>query len=440
MPTVAEAIAQAIAHHERGETETAASIYDQLLCQLEKPDPNVIFGYGTILVAQQKFGLGITLLQTALRIYDKNPIGWSNLGVAFKFIGRDDLALNAYDRAYALDPNMPEVLAGIAGYWIGKDDPIRVEEFSRQAIALCAPGAKAFNAASMHLGMALLEQGRFEEAWPHYEYRWETPEKINDKRPYKAPRWTGEAVGTLAIHGEQGLGDEIMFMSLLRLAQRRGVGRVIVECADRLLVLFRNSFGVACYHNHASLIAAEGEPDAYIPMGSLPLLLGLPDGKPYMRRVAHGLGGKPRIGVAWRGGTYRTGGNDRSLTLSMLAPIFNEIDAKFVSVQYGDDSVDVEAIGYGLSIGPRDFDSLQARIASCDMIITVCQTALHQAGAMGVPCLVMVPRRAPWVACGETMPWYNSVRLIRQDVAGEWAAVVDKVCAVLKETYARAAA
>jgi hypothetical protein len=38
-----------------------------------------------------------------------------------KFMGRDDLALAAYEKALALDPNMPEVLAGVAGYWINRD-------------------------------------------------------------------------------------------------------------------------------------------------------------------------------------------------------------------------------------------------------------------------------------------------------------------------------
>jgi tetratricopeptide (TPR) repeat protein len=240
-------------------------IFDRLLCQMESPDPNILLGYGTILVAQQKFGVGISMLRTGLAVYDKHPLAWCNLGVAYKFIGRDDLALAAYDRAIALDPNMPEVLAGIAGYWINKDSPQKVIDYSDRALKV----NPMLPAARMHLGMGLLEQGRFQEAWMHYEFRWDTAERVNDQRPYKAPRWEGERVKTLAIHGEQGLGDEIMFMSLLREAQKRA-DRVIVECAERLVRTFSEGFGVPCYPNHAALIEAEGEPDAYIPMGSLP--------------------------------------------------------------------------------------------------------------------------------------------------------------------------
>jgi hypothetical protein len=196
---------------------------------------------------------------------------------------------------------------------------------------------------------------------------------------------------------------------------------------------------VACYPDHASLIVAEGEPDAYISMGSLPLVLGLPDGKPYLRRKIHKVGGRPRIGIAWKGGTARTGGSDRSLHLSALSPILNAIDATFVSVQYGDESVDIEAAGYGLETGPRDFDSLHTRIAGCDFIVTVCQTALHQAGAMGVPCVVLTPRKAPWVACEETCPWYESVEFIRQQVDGDWSHPIEETVALLKDRYRAAA-
>lgn len=429
-----EAVNKAIEAHQSGHLDQAAAIYDSILTQLDKPNFEVIAGYGSILVAQEKFGLGIALLNTAISINPNHPLAWTNLGVALKFLGKDEQAIKAYEKAYALNPSMPEVLAGIAGYWVGKDDPKKVEEFSRRAVSI----EPDFPAGRMHLGMALLEQGRFAEAWPHYEYRWETPERSRDKRPYKAPKWNGETVDVLAIHGEQGLGDEIMFLSLLSEARKR-VGAVVIECAERLIPTFKASFNVPCYPDHASLIKAEGEPDAYISMGSLPKLLGLPDGKPYLRRRARKVGGRPRIGIAWKGGTARTGGSDRSLSLSALAPILNSVDATFVSVQYGDESVDVEATGYGLETGPRDFDSLHTRIAGCDMVITVCQTALHQAGAMGIPCVVLTPRKAPWVACNEACPWYESVEFIRQQVDGDWSHPIAETVALLKDKYRAAA-
>lgn len=436
MRTALDIMQEAQALFDRGEVEQAAMIYDRLLCQMESPDPNILLGYGTILVAQQKFGVGISMLRTGLAVYDKHPLGWCNLGVAYKFIGRDDLALAAYDRAIELDPNMPEVLAGIAGYWINKDSPQKVIDYSDRALKV----NPMLPAARMHLGMGLLEQGRFQDAWMHYEFRWDTAERVNDQRPYKAPRWEGEKVKTLAIHGEQGLGDEIMFMSLLREARKRA-DRVIVECAERLVRTFSEGFGVPCYPNHAALIESEGEPDAYIPMGSLPLVLGMPDGKPYLPKpVLPGPRNKPLIGIAWRGGTVRTNFSDRTLKLSDLQRLLRMKNFDFVSVQYGGDEVPEEAEKMGLFCGARDFDSLQTQIGMCDLVITVCQTALHQAGAMGVPCWVLTPRKAPWVCCTDPMPWYNSVKIMRQEIDGEWIPVIDRVATELKKQRASAAA
>ncbi len=92
-----------------------------------------------------------------------------------------------------------------------------------------------------------------------------------------------------------------------------------------------------------------------------------------------------------------------------------------------------------METGPTDFLSLHERIASCDLVISVCQTAVHQAGAMGVPCWVLTPRNAAWRYCGERMPWYNSVELFRQEVAGEWSPVVDRILMRLGERHVRAA-
>jgi ADP-heptose:LPS heptosyltransferase len=54
------------------------------------------------------------------------------------------------------------------------------------------------------------------------------------------------------------------------------------------------------------------------------------------------------------------------------------------------------------------------------------QTALiHLSGALGVPCVVMVPKVPEWRygAAGETMPWYGSVRLVRERAEGGLASV-----------------
>lgn len=428
---VKDAIEVAFSYHRKGELETAASVYDQILSQIEKADPNVFFGYGTLLISQQKFGLGIALLHAAIaHSPDYAPL-WTNLACAYKHLGRDELSFKAYEKAMALEPHQPDTLAGMAGFWINKGQPDKVVKYARQALEI----SHGHHAAHMHLALGLLEQGKFEEAWPHYESRWETLERVNDKRPYKAPLWTGQKVKTLAIHGEQGLGDEILFMSLLRKV-RPFADEIVIECAERLIPTFHATFGMPCYKDHQSLIAAHGEPDAYIPMASLPGIVGLPDGAAFLmrKRAPHT---KPKVGIAWRGGTIRTNHKDRTLKLDDLAPILSIPGIDFVAVQYGDIPENLHQ--YGMFHLPTDFDSLHARIVDCDLVISVCQTAVHQAGAMGVDCWTLVPERAAWRYCGkDMMPWYNSVKFFRQE-NGSWEMPIQMIAASLKERYALAA-
>lgn len=436
MRTVKEICAEAFALHSLGELDRAGAIYDEMLGKLDVNDANVLYGYGSLLVQRGNHGLGIFLLRAALGVVKNHCPIWTNLGVAYKWIGRDDMALQCYNTAHEIDPNAVEPLASLAGYWINKNEPQKVIDYARRALAVdptCAP-------ANMHLALGLLEQGNHSEAWPHYEYRWETLDRIKDKRPYKAPLWRGQWTGKLAIHGEQGLGDEIMFMSLFPKACKLA-DSIVIECAERLIPTFKAAFGVPCYKDHASLIEAQGEPDAYVPMGSLPGILGLPDGKAFLPRGIRPVRDRPKIGIAWKGGTNRTNADYRSLKLSELRPIFDAADADFVSVQYGSDDVDAEAFKSDLAIGPRDFDNLQKRIGSCDLIISVCQTSVHQAGAMGVPCWTLVPRKAAWRYCGPDMkPWYNSVKFFRQSEAGNWDAVIQSIANDLRKQYGRVAA
>lgn len=431
-----DAIETAFAYHRDGNLVAAEQVYDQILCQIDKPDPNCFFGLGTLLISKQMYGQGIIFLQAALQHAPDYAPGLTNLACAYKHLGKDDLALEAYTRANDIDPNQPDILAGLAGFYINKNEAQHVIDYAKQALALDPNHA----AANMHMGLGLLEQGKFEQAWPFYEYRWETLERIKDKRPYKAPRWRGEKVRRLAIHGEQGLGDEIMFMSALPLAQVRAE-QIVVECAERLIPAFRASFpGVEFYKDHEHLTHRHPSPDAYIPMASLPIIVGLPDGRPFLKRDKSPTPRRrPLIGIAWKGGTLKTNVRDRSLTLSDFRPILDNEDVEFCSVQYGSNLGD-ELTAHRINNAPTDFVSLHQRIADCDLVISVCQTAVHQAGAMGVETWCLVPERAAWRYAGKDfLPWYGSVKFFKQ-VEGSWTVPINEIATLLKQKYAALAA
>jgi hypothetical protein len=95
----------------------------------------------------------------------------------------------------------------------------------------------------------------------------------------------------------------------------------------------------------------------------------------------------------------------------------------------------LEAIPGGMFLEPEGdmLDSIR-RLSSLDALITVCTSWAHLGGALGIPTHIMLCHDADWRwGLEDRTPWYDSVRLYRQTSPGDWAGVVDRVSAALKQ-------
>jgi lysozyme family protein len=76
-------------------------------------------------------------------------------------------------------------------------------------------------------------------------------------------------------------------------------------------------------------------------------------------------------------------------------------------------------------------DDMHAQAALCqavDFVVTCQQTLVHVAGAVGAKTLVAVNSKPHWrYHMSGQMPWYKSVSLYRQKVAGEWQPVLKRI-------------
>jgi 2-methylisocitrate lyase-like PEP mutase family enzyme len=117
--------------------------------------------------------------------------------------------------------------------------------------------------------------------------------------------------------------------------------------------------------------------------------------------------------------------------------------ARFVCLQYGDALADVERArqaGLDMAYWPeaiKDLDEFAALVAALDLVVTVCNTTVHYAGALARPVWIMAPRVPEWRygLHSTSLPWYLSSRIVRQASDGDWQPVIDQVASDLRAAY-----
>ena len=389
-------------------------------------------------------------LRAALAIDPRGVRALTNLGALLQDRGRLDEALATLASACAEGPSDVDAWSALSALRFRRGELGAAEQAAERALACDASDADA----RLALAHVQLAQRRFDLGWDNYEARALSNASPVRKMPF--PPWRGDSVdgNTLLVYGEQGLGDEIMFASCLPDLVAAGA-RVLLACDARMRTLFRRSFPeVRVLDDVEETYAPEWRDaiDACLPIGSLARLYrrseeAFPARQSYLRadpaqagawrgRLEALAGSGPTIGVAWRGGLARTGREQRSPGLEGLEPLLRHAGVRWVSLQHDAGSEEIEAFcrPRGLSIAAwpaalADLDQTAALMEGLDLVITVCSTVVHLAGALGRPVWVLTPRAPAWryLAEGERLPWYPSARLFRQRRRGDWAGALAQV-------------
>ena len=382
-----------------------------------------------------------------------------NRGIALKELRRMDEALIDYGTAIKLKPGYAEVWCNRG---IALAELRRLEEAINSlehAIAL-KPGL-----AEAHLNLALtcLLMGDFSRGWKEYEWRWKSVRAKQSTRYLARPIWLGKESlkdKTILLHSEQGLGDTLQFCRYAQKVSDLGA-RVILEAPRPLLTLLQTIEGVEQLVASGSALPTF---DYHCPLMSLPLafntdLSTIPSSKRYItsnsRKVAEwqarlGKKTKFRVGLVWSGG-FRPdqpevwGVNSRrNIKLSALAPLRNE-GLEFYSLQKGQPAeselAELKTFAWD---GPEiidftsqlaDFSDTAALIENLDLVISVDTSTAHLVGALGKPVWILnrVDTCWRWLLDREDSPWYQSVRLFRQQKVGDWDSVVEEVRQALQK-------
>jgi hypothetical protein len=313
-----------------------------------------------------------------------------------------------------------------------------------------------------NLALLQLVRGDFANGWAGHELRWQGARELKSGRPvFPKPAWNNEPIAgrTLIVWGEQGMGDLMQFSRYVpMLAERvhREGGRLVWNSFPQMGSLLARSFQ-GYYDLYCAGGPVENLPpyDLEVSLLSLPLLFDTrPDTIPgptgylapdpaaatdWRKRLA----GEQRlkVGLTWTGNLSHQRNPFRRVGLEAYAKHFADLghDVAFYSLQPGMDADVADARKAGFDIEDysaewKTFDDTAAFISNLDLVISICTSVAHLAGALGQRAWVLLDVNPHWVWQLERRdsPWYPNTTLYRQKAFRQWEPVLEKVTADLK--------
>ena len=278
-------------------------------------------------------------------------------------------------------------------------------------------------------GLALLDRGRFEKVFG------------SPALPCGTPIWNadmGTAGKTILLRGEGGLGDEMINVRFASTLAERGA-RVIVSADKSLAPLFSRVKGVSKVITHKEV--CDTPHDAWVPAMSAARLLGfryetLP-GKPYLsadkafedkwKNLISGEGLK--IGIRWSGNPQFEHEQYRRFDPAPLIALSKIPGVKIYSLQRDGDLRTLPPEVVDLKDKLETWEDTAGAISNLDLVITSCTSIAHLSAGMGKETWVITPILPyyMWALPGERSPWYESVRIFRQEVFGDWNAPLKNI-------------
>jgi FkbM family methyltransferase len=459
---------------DQGRIDEAIGSY-RVAISLQPDDATINANFGAALLEQHDWSESEAATRRAISLQPANAMAHANLGTALMNLGRYDEALTACRQAMTLQLRGVAIHASLGGAMLELGASREAEALCRRAIALdpSLPGAhfnlshalKAMNLLEeaalaaqqaialcpdsaeyhFHLAHILLLQGKFGAGWTEYDWRWKLPDFAwitGVHGAFSQPLWNGEDIAdkTILIHTEQGLGDIILFARYLPMVVRKA-RRVIVAAHPATCRLLGTIEGI-------TIVSVRDIPlpdfDVYCPLLSLPRAFAtrlddIPATVPYLAAdpVDHAhwesrIGGDAlRVGIVWAGNPATKRDRFRSPGLSSVAPLFSVAGVDFIALQVADhhaSPLPPNVLDLGKEVA--DLADTAAIMTGLDLMISSCTAPLHLAGALGVRTWAMIPFAPyfPWLLERTDSPWYPSMRLYRQEQAGQdWSNVVSRI-------------
>ena len=431
-----------------GKHEEAIRCYEKAL-QINPKYAEVYCNLSNALLELGKCDAAIKNCQKAIELKPDYVEAYNCMGLALSQLCKFNEAINNFEKVIKLYPNYSEAYSSMGNVLSELGRYEEAIKYHQKSLKLNPNYTKAnFNESIIRLTMC-----DFKNGWDKYEYRFKET-GIDSIRYAKNKMWDGSYLkGTLLVWAEQGIGDHIIFLSMVP-DLKKCAENIVLEIDRRLVNLF-SKYCKKINFNNINVIPLEKKLynnfDKHIAIGSL--------GK-YLRKSIESFKATPsyylipekvnekkykenylskdklNIGISWK--TLNKKQQYRNINLEEMLPIFLNSKYNFINLQFGKSETDLKIMEKKHNIkiqtipdidNYHDIEKLAALINSLDLVITIQNSTTHLSGALGKKTLVMLSKNARWHwgINEKNSYWYPNVKIYKQETLGNWKSVIDSI-------------
>lgn len=414
-------------YHKKGNNKRSIKLIRQAI-RINSKEPMYFENLGLISQNDDDLVKAANYYKQAIKLNPKKAKPYSQLGLLQFDMGLFKPALHSFKKSFERDPNNIDVLIN---YGVICTSNGHYKEALKQVERILSRRPLYPEALALKFTVRSL-LGEIHAAQPYYHWikRLKSYLKSNPTRhiPYPLVHNLKQIKNkTILVMGDQGIGDEIMFSSLLPVLKKY-CNNIYFACTPRLISLMQRAYPEVLVFERSPdinicLPSYLGKVDFQIELSSLmPLFFK----KEYIHKErffeadAHlrrhwqhrlsQLDEKFNIGISWFGGGMKQSQNTKSIPLSFWAPLLAIPNVNFINLQYGKHRNDIEEIEKKVSKRITTFEDLDpiasvddvyAVIAECNLIISVDNSTVHIAATLGVTTWALLPKNSDW-------RWWNS--------------------------------
>jgi tetratricopeptide (TPR) repeat protein len=434
----------------------------RLFLQLAPNNLDGVINFAGLLRDQGRFSDSIELLRSRIYTNPEHTGLWNSLGAALLEAGDPEQSKTFFSEALRLDEDYGRAHHNMAfAYELLGEPENSLAHFNKALEQVTSKDDRTM----MEFGRALatLSSGQLKDGWDRYQARLNQNFVGSLSFVVDAPMWDGldleQIKGKRLLWiGEQGLGDEVLFLQMAEDLQNAvgPDGQLFIAVEHRLMGLAKSIAPKAIIGHHATAEVEgkthrvvrdfdEGQTwdfwtplaqptrslrtnlDQFCTSGFYQPQQGDID---HWRSILDNISDKPKIGIIWKSLKMDAKRTKHFAAIDVWKPIITHPDFTFINLQYGDSAEDIayaeDKWGVKIHTLPsinlkNDLEQISALCSAMDLTLGAMNATSNLAGAAGADVWIMSPVKRAWPQLGtDRMPWYPNTKVFSAPGYGNW--------------------